>query len=155
MPAATLRQQHERRRLIARLLLKHEISRQAELVELLRANGCAATQSSVSRDLKEMGAVKQKDGYSMPEHEERRNAQSLKVVAEFVRGIHGAGPNLVVIETAIGAAQRVAVTLDRIGWPEIVGTLSGDDTIFVATSSAAQQRRLLGRLKQNLEGTAA
>jgi transcriptional regulator of arginine metabolism len=155
MPAATLQQQHERRRLIARLLSSHEISRQAELVELLRANGCTATQSSVSRDLKEMGAVKLKDGYSMPEHEELRNARSLRLVAEFVRGIHGAGPNLLVIETAVGAAQRVAVTLDRIGWPEVVGTLSGDDTIFIATSSAAQQRRLIGKLKQNLERTAS
>ena len=48
--------------------------------------------------------------------------------------------------TQVGAAQRVAVTLDRIAWPEIVGTLSGDDTIFVATVGSTQQRRLRGRL---------
>jgi transcriptional regulator of arginine metabolism len=58
---------------------------------------------------------------------------------------------LLVIITAIGAAQRVAVTLDRIGWPEIVGTLSGDDTIFVATIGSNEQRRLRGRLRQHLK----
>jgi transcriptional regulator of arginine metabolism len=72
-------------------------------------------------------------------------------VAEFVRDIRAAGPNLLVITTAVGAAQRVAVTLDRINWPEIVGTLSGDDTIFIATSSSTQQRRLRGRLRQSLK----
>ena len=53
--------------------------------------------------------------------------------------------------TAIGAAQRVAVTLDNSGWPEIVGTVSGDDTIFVATIGASEQRRLRGRLQQHLK----
>jgi transcriptional regulator of arginine metabolism len=71
-------------------------------------------------------------------------------IAEFVRDIRAAGANLVVVTTAVGAAQRVAVTLDRANWPEIVGTLSGDDTIFIATAGSAQQRRLRARLKQSL-----
>lgn len=150
MPAATVQQQHERRQLIAQLLDEQAINRQSELVELLRARGYSATQSSVSRDLKEMGAMKLKEGYSLPEHGEIRNERSLASVAEFVRGVRAAGPNLLVIQTAIGAAQRVSVTLDRTGWPEIVATLSGDDTIFIATSSAAQQRRLRSRLRQSL-----
>jgi transcriptional regulator of arginine metabolism len=58
---------------------------------------------------------------------------------------------LLVITTQVGAAQRVAVTLDRIDWQEIVGTLSGDDTIFVATVGSTQQRRLRGRLRQHLK----
>jgi transcriptional regulator of arginine metabolism len=57
---------------------------------------------------------------------------------------------MLVITTAIGAAQRVALTLDRIDWPEIVGTLSGDDTIFIATTGAAPLRRLSSRLRQKL-----
>ena len=57
-----------------------------------------------------------------------------------------AGNNLLVVKTAIGAAQRVAFELDRSGWPEIVGTLSGDDTIFIATAGAAANRRLQRRL---------
>lgn len=150
MPTATVEQQHERRKAIARLLREHAITRQSELVELLRSAGFTATQSSVSRDLKDLGAAKLNDGYSLPEESEAGNADSLLTVAEFVRDIRAAGPNLLVLTTAIGAAQRVAVTLDRIGWPEIVGTLSGDDTIFIATSSSTQQRRLRGRLRQSL-----
>lgn len=151
MPAATAQHQHERRQVIARLLDEHKISRQSELVELLRAAGYPATQSSVSRDLKDMGAAKLKSGYSLPEAADVSNAESMVTVAEFIREVRAAGPNLLVITTAVGAAQRVCVTLDRIAWPEIVGTVSGDDTIFVATSSATQQRRLRGRLRQTLK----
>lgn len=155
MPSATAEQRNERRLAIARLLREQPIERQAELVSLLRTEGYAATQSSVSRDLKDMGAVKLRNRYSLPEAESEGNGDSLAQVAEFVREIRAAGANLLIVKTAIGAAQRVAVTLDRISWPEIVGTLSGDDTIFVATATAAQQRRLRARLKQKLEGSKA
>lgn len=150
VPTATARQQHERRQAIARLLEAHAIGRQSELVELLRGAGFHATQSSVSRDLKDLGAVKLKSGYSLPEQRELGNASGLQQIAEFVHDIRAAGPNLLVLRTAVGAAQTVAVTLDRIDWPEIVGTLSGDDTIFIATAGSQQQRRLRGRLRQSL-----
>src|SRR5262245_34091136 len=150
MPSATL-EQNERRQAIARLLVEHVVNRQSELVELLRAEGYPATQSSVSRDLRDLGAAKLKDGYSLPKPAESADAESLSVVAEFVRHIRSAGPNLLVVITAIGAAQRVAVTLDNSGWPEIVGTVSGDDTIVVATVGANEQRRLRGRLRQHLK----
>lgn len=155
MPAATTQQRDDRRLAIVRLLRQQSIERQSELVALLRAEGFAATQSSVSRDLKDMGAAKLKDGYSLPDAGDTGNGESLQQVAEFVREIRAAGPNLLVLATAIGAAQRVAVTLDRIDWPEIVGTLSGDDTIFIATSSAAKQRRLRARLRHSLGGVSS
>jgi transcriptional regulator of arginine metabolism len=152
MPSAIV-EQNERRRAIARLLEEHVVSRQTELVALLRAEGYLATQSSVSRDLRDLGAAKLKDGYSLPKpvETETQDEESLSVVAEFVRDIRSAGPNLLVVITAIGAAQRVAVMLDRLGWAEIVGTVSGDDTIFVATIGANEQRRLRGRLRQHLK----
>jgi transcriptional regulator of arginine metabolism len=150
MPSAIL-EQNERRRAIARLLEEHVVNRQAELVGLLRAEGYLATQSSVSRDLRDLGAAKLKDGYSLPKPAEVADEESLSVVAESVRAIRSAGPNLLVIITAVGAAQRVAVTLDRMAWPEIVGTVSGDDTIFVATIGGNEQRRLRGRLRQHLK----
>ncbi len=152
MPSAVAQQQ-ARRRAIAQILERNTIVRQTELVRLLRAEGLHATQSSVSRDLKDMGAAKLNSGYSLPEHHNGDNEQQLKDIAEFVRDIRTAGPNLLVITTAIGAAQRVAVTLDRIDWPEIGGTLSGDDPIFIATTGAAKQRRLSSRLQQKLRQT--
>ena len=73
------------------------------------------------------------------------------VPSGFVRDVLKAGSNLTVIRTATGAAQRVALFLDRSEWPEIVGTVSGDDTIFVATRSGQDQRQLLGRLRSTLQ----
>lgn len=153
MPTATA-EQHSRRQIIAELLEHHSIHRQAELVQLLRSQGYDATQSSVSRDLRDLGAAKLRDGYTLPEHHNGNNEQALGVVTEFIRDIRSAGPNLLVITTAIGAAQRVALTLDRISWPEVVGTVSGDDTIFVATTGAAPQKRLGARLRDTLQQAA-
>ncbi len=153
MPTASA-EQHKRRRAIAELLERETIHRQSKLVQLLRSRGHYATQSSVSRDLRDLGAAKLKDGYRLPERLNGNNEQELRLVTEFVRDIRAAGPNLLVIITAIGAAQRVALTLDRISWPEVVGTVSGDDTIFVATTGTAQQRRLNARLRETLKKAA-
>lgn len=146
--------QHRRRRAIAELLQSHVIRRQSELVRLLRARGLEATQSSISRDLRDLGVAKRTAGYSLPEADRGSNGDALRPVAEFVRDIRAAGPNLLVVTTAIGAAQRVCVTLDRARWPEVVGTISGDDTIFVATPGAGAQRRLVARLQETLRRVA-
>lgn len=150
----TLSNQHRRRRAIAELLQSHVIRRQSELVRLLRAKGLDATQSSISRDLRDLGVAKLTAGYSLPERSRGNNVDALQPVAEFVRDVRPAGPNLLVITTAIGAAQRVCVTMDRANWPEVVGTISGDDTIFVATPGAGTQRRLVARLQESLRQVA-
>ena len=141
-------QQARRQQAILEILRERSISRQAELVGLLRARGIDATQSSVSRDLQQMGVAKRPQGYQPPEA--RADEVDLPP-GEFLRGAEPAGPNLTVIRTAVGAASRVAVFLDRSGWPEIVGTLSGDDTIFVATAGASEQRALLARLRSHFD----
>jgi transcriptional regulator of arginine metabolism len=146
MPASA-EQQIERRRAIATILRERPVATQGELVRALRELGFEATQSSVSRDLRILGAAKEAEGYRL-----RGDAQAsapgdaFTEVAGFVRAVKRAGANLVVVQTGIGAAQRVAVALDRSRWPEIVGTLSGDDTIFVATAGAAASARLESRL---------
>jgi len=68
-----------------------------------------------------------------------------------VRDIRPAGPSLTVIKTSIGTAQSVAVAIDRAAWPEVVGTISGDDTIFIATVSAATQAKLIARLREQFQ----
>ena len=150
MPTA-IAHQSARRRAISKLLELSPVSRQSELVRLLQTEGFDATQSSVSRDLRELGAIKLTNGYSLSEPHRIDNESELGLVVEFVRDVRPAGANITVITTAVGAAQRVAVTLDRMGWPEIVGTLSGDDTIFVATAGLAQQRKLGARLRSTLK----
>jgi transcriptional regulator of arginine metabolism len=65
---------------------------------------------------------------------------------QFVSARLTAGTNLTILKTAIGSAQSVAVAIDTAQWPEVVGTISGDDTIFIATAGAAEQRKLERRL---------
>jgi transcriptional regulator of arginine metabolism len=138
--------QHERRDAILRLLRTGEVRRQSELTQLLRKNGFEATQSSISRDLRELGVLKASGRYLPPPEESSRAQGSFSVVAQFVRELKAAGPTLVVVKTTIGAAQSVAVAIDRGQWPEAVGTISGDDTIFIATTDVRARRRLLERL---------
>ena len=68
-------------------------------------------------------------------------------LAQFMRGLKRAGPSLTILKTTVGAAQSVAVAIDKAEWPEVVGTISGDDTIFIATNGASAQAKLDERLR--------
>jgi transcriptional regulator of arginine metabolism len=135
-----------RRDAILQLLRSGEVRRQSELTRLLQQRGFSVTQSSVSRDLRELGALKASGRYLLPPAGNVRAEGDFGVVAQFVRTLQIAG-SLIVLKTTIGAAQSVAVAIDRAEWPEAVGTISGDDTIFIATPDRGAQRRLLARLQ--------
>ena len=136
----------KRRKALLEILATGTVRRQSDFVTQLGERGIEATQSSVSRDLRELGIVKDGDGYRQVGTDSAPPGVE-ELPEGFVREVNTAGSNLTVIRTAIGAAQRVAVYLDRSGWPEIVGTVSGDDTIFVATDSGRDQKTLVGRLR--------
>ena len=135
-----------RRTVIAEILKNQEVASQAGLARLLEDRGIVVTQSCISRDLARLGAMKGANGYSLRplnlSDEDRRTLSS------YARAVHAAGPNLTIVRTATGAAQRIALFLDRMGWREVVATLSGDDTIFVATRNRSEQRALVGRLRR-------
>ena len=137
--------QTERREAIRQVLERAPAATQQDLVDALTSQGFHATQSSVSRDLKGLGAVKTGKGYELPGMKTGGDSE-VSSVADLLRNLSPAGPNLLVIKTAIGAAQRVALALDRCGWPEIVGNVGGDDTVFTATATAAAQRALLQKI---------
>jgi transcriptional regulator of arginine metabolism len=136
-----------RREVIRQLLQSGPAATQQALVDELNERGLGATQSSVSRDLKDLGAIKTSQGYELPAAATQAGDE-LRGVAEFLRSISPAGPNLTVIRTAIGAAQRVALALDRSGWPEMVGNIGGDDTVFVASDTAANQKLLIAKIER-------
>jgi transcriptional regulator of arginine metabolism len=128
----------QRQHRIARLLEEQAISSQAQLVEMLAADGVIATQATVSRDLEELGAVKVRIpggamAYAIPEHAKDRTAPDdhlRRVMGEFVVEVaHSA--NLVVLRTPPGSAHVVASALDRAGIPDVLGTVAGDDTIIL------------------------
>lgn len=143
----------KRQKAILAILRTRRVGRQAELVRLLKERGIRVTQSSVSRDLQQLGITKLDTGYQHLEQPEPETEREAALVAGFVREFRTAGGNLTVVRTVEGAAQRIALYLDRSGWPEIVGTVSGDDTIFVATRGGGDQRRLLVRLRSLFPGT--
>lgn len=136
-----------RRDAIVRILRQTAVGRQAELVRLLHKEGLDATQSSVSRDLREIGVVKGADRYLLPAAEDALTPSHFEDVRAFVKGYRAAGAALTVLRTTAGAAQSVALAIDKAHWPEIVGTIAGDDTIFIATGNARAQRRLHQHLR--------
>lgn len=141
------RQQLDRRNAILRILRSGVVRRQSDLAQMLRRDGFTVTQSSVSRDLAELGVLKAAGRYLLPPDEITRANGDFAALSQFVRGIRAAGASITVIKTTIGAAQSVAVAIDKAEWPEVVGTLSGDDTIFIATADARAQQRLIERLE--------
>lgn len=138
-----------RREVILDILAQRQVTRQSEFVERLRAAGIEATQSSVSRDLRELGIAKLGESYGRVQPDVSPAATDIP--SGFVRDVRTAGSSLTVIRTATGAAQRVALFLDRSNWPEVVGTISGDDTVFVATRNSHDQRQLLSKLRSKLQ----
>jgi transcriptional regulator of arginine metabolism len=140
-------QQADRREAIMRILRGGSVRNQQDLVRLLKKEGHEVTQSSVSRDLRDLGVLKAAGGYVLPQEENTRANGDFRPLAQFVRGVKPAGQCLTVLRTTTGAAQSVAVAIDKAEWPEVVGTISGDDTIFIATNGASAQATLMERLR--------
>jgi transcriptional regulator of arginine metabolism len=140
--------QADRRNAVVRLLASGNVHKQQDLVRLLRKEGYVATQSSISRDLREIGVFKARGRYVLPPPDVVRANGKFNSLAQFVQQIRRAGPCMTVVKTSTGAAQSVAVAIDKAQWPEVVGTLSGDDTIFIATGNARAQTGIVSRLRE-------
>jgi len=124
-----------RQQKILSLIRAKPIGTQEELKALLEQAGVPATQSSVSRDLEELGVVKLQGRYTVP----RANGAA----ARGLLSLDLAGNNLVVAHTEPGLASAVAVDIDRAAIEEIVGTIAGEDTIFVAVRGEKEQRAVM------------
>jgi transcriptional regulator of arginine metabolism len=134
---------------ILELLSTQRLHTQEELVEALAKEGWDVTQSSVSRDIAELGLIKVDGAYHRPLPDERRTVDPNELrIREGVLRADPAGDALVVLRTPPGDANGVAVAIDRLAWPEVVGTLAGDDTIFVATRNKTTQQRILGQVRR-------
>lgn len=134
---------------ILELISTRGLHTQEELAAALAEAGWEVTQSSVSRDIAALGLVKVAGAYRKPEpaavHSEDPDERR---IADGVIGIDPAGDALLVLHTPPGEANRVGAALDRLAWPEIAGTLAGDDTIFVAVRDTAARRSVLRSLKR-------
>lgn len=143
-----------RHRAIADLIRSSALSSQEELADRLGSLGFAVTQATISRDLEQIGAVKVRRAgqlsYAMPEAVPSGAPQRLAAVfRDWVSSVEPAA-TLVVIKTPPGTAHLVGVVLDKSNLPEIAGTICGDDTIFIACTSANDATALSKRLSAEL-----
>jgi transcriptional regulator of arginine metabolism len=136
---------------ILKLIRSKRISTQEELAQELKNEGIAATQVTLSRDIRDLRLVKTREGYQEMAPEEQGPNFSV-LAAEFLHDVRIA-QNLVVLRTAPGHANSVAVALDNDNWPEVVGTIAGDDTILVITPDSPTAENVQERLLNLLENS--
>ena len=133
-----------RRTQILDLLKREPVATQAELCDKLARRGIEVTQATVSRDIEELGLIKTREGYrrpGFPDSSKLPQPALPVVLKEFLWEVRKAS-NLVVIKTHPGNAHSVAVALDAEQWPEVLGTVAGDDTIFIATGGPQEASRI-------------
>jgi transcriptional regulator of arginine metabolism len=136
---------------ILRLVTREAIDNQDRLCRRLREEGMRVTQATVSRDVHELRLVKTDRGYQPLAVEAVPPAPALpRMARESIRNLRPA-QNLLVIKTPPGGAQSLGAALDAEGWPEMVGTVAGDDTILIISPSTRQRLAVQKRLQDMLQ----
>ena len=132
---------------ILEIVRKHSVRSQEGLSSILSSENVPVTQSTLSRDIRELGLIKVRGRYQSPENikpatpnENLRRALEQYVLSAGVSG------NIVVIKTSPGNAHSVGVVLDAAQWPEVLGTVAGDDTIFVLAKNHRVTKKVLERI---------
>jgi transcriptional regulator of arginine metabolism len=145
-------EKHERQRLIASIVGRRRVGSQNELQSALKAAGCAVTQATISRDIRELGLQKTRDvlarpRYVLPERSRRVDPREtlVAVLGQFARRAVAAR-NIVVIHSELGTAPAIARALDRVEHGKVVGTLAGDDTCLVVTRDAGDAKAVAAEL---------
>ena len=134
---------------ILEIIRCHRVESQESLSALLHDGGVVIAQATISRDIRELGLVKIRGSYqaadapvSVPSSSALKN-----VFEQFVTRTDAAG-NIVVVRTSSGNAHSVCVALDAAGWSEVVGTIAGDDTIFVLVRNTGECGKLQERIRE-------
>ncbi|WP_293911966.1 arginine repressor [Deinococcus sp.] len=148
----------QRQKRIQEIIAHENVATQGELVELLNAEGVQVTQATVSRDINELRLVRLPMGkgrhrYSLAQVRNNENIQGelSRLFQNFVHDIDR-GENMLVIRTADGHATGVALLLDRLRRDDIVGTIAGEDTIFVVARSIVEGEALLEEFHELMLG---
>jgi transcriptional regulator of arginine metabolism len=136
----------ERHKQILKLIREDEVYTQESLAQLLSKRGIETTQVTLSRDIRELGLVKTAQGYA---ELGGTTSKFASLAREFMVSAQNA-QNLVVLKTTPGHAMSLAIALDNEDWPNVVGTLAGDDTIFVALPDAVLAKKFAAELSDLL-----
>lgn len=139
----------QRQAAILATISRASIRTQDDLAAALRRRGVTASQVTLSRDLRELGVVKTGDGYREPGPQPvQEDANALAAVARQFLTEAIPAQNLVVLKTRPGGAAALALVLDRAHWPEVIGTVAGDDTILAVTASHKAAEKIAARLRE-------
>lgn len=141
-----------RQRAVLETLRHGHISSQEELQRVLRRRGFRVGQATLSRDIRDLNLSKTAHGYALPQGEGSAGVALppvSRLVREFVLDVRSA-QNQLVIKTIVGSAQPVAAALDEADWPEVVGTIAGDDTILIVCPDKEEAGKLAGRIEEML-----
>ena len=139
-----------RHKAILDLLDAGPIESQDSLQHRLERKGFEAGQATLSRDIRELQLVKSPEGYRLPDGSQGAVSVLPSVahlVHQFVVEIQQV-QNLLVVKTTVGSAQPVAAALDTSRWPEVVGTVAGDDTVLVISKDKKKARELARRIRE-------
>jgi transcriptional regulator of arginine metabolism len=141
---------HARHALILDIIKHHRVGSQESLRELLRTQGTEVTQATLSRDIRELRLVKVPVAEGTPHYsltEEWETTPPLETLLPTLFGSAEGVGNLLVVRTMKGGAQTVAAGIDWEEWPEVLGTIAGDDTILIILRDAASLPQLQSRLE--------
>jgi transcriptional regulator of arginine metabolism len=142
----------QRHAAILRIIRRDRVGSQEHLRALLKADGFDVTQATLSRDLRELGLAKVADAggahyAAPPEGAAGVRPQLEQVLPALLVSLDAVGPFLV-LKTTTGSAQPLGVAVDAVGWPEIIGTIGGDDVLLVITRSERARRVVQVRLRE-------
>ena len=140
---------------IKKIIAEQEIATQGELTEALKSQGFDTTQATVSRDINELGLVKvagttRKFKYAFESDKPAMGNKIANIFKESVLSIEDS-LNLILIKTSGGSANGAAFFLDKLHMPEILGTVSGDDTVLVVAKSIDDAPAIMSTLKEYLK----
>ncbi len=141
----------ERHTAIRQLVASHRVTSQEHLRELLAARGLEVAQATLSRDIRELRLIKVPDAegrahYTLPPESWDQSPALTRLLPALYVGAEGTG-NLLVVRTLAGGAQAVAEALDWEEWPEVLGTLAGDDTILLILRDPGHLPLILQRIE--------
>jgi transcriptional regulator of arginine metabolism len=123
----------------------HEIREHKDLLRLLAGEGFEVTQSSISRDLRDLGTLRRNGRYELPG--DNLEGQSLARILEHVKSGQAIGDHMILLEVRRGTAGLVTSILDESGWADVAGTMaSTDDKVLILTEDAERQRKVLSRV---------
>ena len=137
---------------IIAIISAKDIETQEELAAELRLRGYKVTQATVSRDIRELKLIKAASSkgdfkYARPERQENAVSERLtRILADALVGVESSG-NIIVVKTLSGSANVAAEALDNLGWNEILGTIAGDNTVFIVTRNENDTTDIAARIR--------